>query len=194
MTGFDQFECGLSGAAAYAAVQRGRGDLNEPPALDERAQPPGLSLYLCVALGMREDRSEPAERQIEQRLFEIERPTAVRKLHEEVPAVLGNRESPKIVLAERAHRLEVDLASMQDVDRNPLFGKVASERCNLGFHPIGCRRIVVTDMRGRGNRRDAFARRLARKLATVLDGSGAVVYAGEHMRVEVDHSGRIGLP
>jgi len=65
MTGFDQFECGLAGAAAYAAVQRGRGDLNEPSAVDERAQPPRLGLYLCVALGMREDRSEPVERQID---------------------------------------------------------------------------------------------------------------------------------
>ena len=194
MAGVDQFLCGLSGAAAYAAVQRGRGDLNEPPTVDERTQPPRLGLYLCVALGMREDRSEPAERQIEQRLFEIERPTAVRKLHEEVSAVLGDRESPKIILAERAHRPEVDLASVQDVDRNPLLGEVSSQRCDLGFHPIGCRRIVVSDMRGRGNRRDALARRLARKLATVLDGAGAVVYTGEHMRVEVDHSGRIGLP
>ena len=79
MTGFDQVLCGLSGAAAYAAVQRGRGDLNEPPAVDERAQPPRLGLYLCVALGMREDRSEPAERQIEQRLFEIERRYLLRR-------------------------------------------------------------------------------------------------------------------
>ena len=74
-----------------------------------------------------------------------------------------------------------DLAAVQDFDRNPLLGEVSSQRCDLRFHPIGCRRIVVTDVRGRSDRGDAFARRLTCKLSTVLDCSRAVVNAWEHM-------------
>jgi hypothetical protein len=43
---------------------------------------------------VRQDRRDPVQGKVEQPLPEVERPPAVRKLDEEIPPALGNREAP----------------------------------------------------------------------------------------------------
>jgi hypothetical protein len=82
---------------------------------------------------------------------------------------------------------------MQDLDRDHLLGEIRSKRSDPCFHPVGRRRVVRANMRGGGDNRDALACSPTGELAAVLERSSAIVDAWQYVRMEIDHSGRIGL-
>jgi hypothetical protein len=82
---------------------------------------------------------------------------------------------------------------VEDLDRDLLLGEVGSKRGDALLHPIDSGRVVRAHVWRGCDGGDPLGGRATRQLSAVLECSCAVVDAGKHVRIEVDHSGRIGI-
>jgi hypothetical protein len=163
-----------------ASVDGSRRQLHQCPAGDQRLEQVGLLLHVRVPLGMREHHVEALDAEAKEPLAEVERPTEVRRLHEQPRR--ASQPEPRELLLRTVELRQIELAARDDSH--------GRARCVEGgervLHLAGRGRVVVANVRRRREHLDTVGSRRCAQRERLVDRPDAVVDAGQDMRVEID--------
>ncbi len=184
----DQVERESAGSRlAIGRDERRQGDLDQDAALHQAGQACRVALEGDAALGMRQQDAETALGQAEEEILEVVGQRAVGGLHEQVAAALVERGEAQVLLGGGLGPEQVDLGRGDHAHAE--LGRHALVHAGAGVGQIADVHagVVLAQMRGRGQRGRALVGRRANDRHALLDVVRAVVYAGQHMGMKVDH-------
>ena len=158
------------------------------PARDQLRDLADVRLHGGVSLRMCDHRSDRVRSEARDDHVKRKRPVPVGRLDQEVRRVATEREPAQLVDREALELFERDLAARKELEVDACTLERGGELSHADLHRVRGRRIVVADVRRRGDRRDPVGDGSACDLEGVFEMLGPVVEAREDVGVEVDQA------
>ena len=182
-----QSECRPPRRDPESANYRSGSDLHNDACVHEIADAARIPLDLGIPLRVCEDRRDPELEQAVECGIERRRPPVVRRLDQQVPTTLRDRESTRILIREIGEERNVDLSSVENDQWNSMGAEVRLQSNHPVLHPLSRCRKVPANVRRRRHCAHSLKGSDARQSARLLVRPSTVIDVGEDVRVEVNH-------